>query len=195
MTTVHVHLDRLSLEHAKFAADAHPKPHKHHWAFAFAHPFLLQSPQSTPSGRRPPLLHSCPGTMSMLLSRRFSCALARAPSLVRGRPLPPCAARTTPPAPSSPPRRLMSSSSAGWQHSSHRPPPPPPPPPHPGADKVLGHMVILLTILPLGWPKAECLNRYLNFLFIFKYRQRLLCKQSLAAKKLPDPAKDVTVVC
>lgn len=71
----------------------------------------------------------------MLLSRRFSCALARAPSLVRGRPLPPCAARTTPPAPSSPPRRLMSSSSAGWQHSSHRPPPPPPPPPHPGADK------------------------------------------------------------
>ncbi|XP_066388094.1 guanylate kinase 2, chloroplastic/mitochondrial isoform X2 [Miscanthus floridulus] len=75
----------------------------------------------------------------MLLSRRFSCALARAPSLVRGRPLPlaPPAPPLRPPAPRPPPRCLMSSSSAGWQHSSHRPPPPPPPPPPPhlGADK------------------------------------------------------------
>ncbi|CAN6301088.1 unnamed protein product [Urochloa humidicola] len=70
----------------------------------------------------------------MLLSRRFSSALARAPSLIRGRPLPPRAAPATPPAFRPPPRRLMSSSSsAGWQHASR--PPPPPPPPHSGAEK------------------------------------------------------------
>lgn len=66
----------------------------------------------------------------MLLSRRFSSALARPHFLARV-PLPPRAAPATPPAPRPPPRRLMSSSSSGWHHSS-RPPPPPPPS---GADK------------------------------------------------------------
>uniref|UniRef100_A0A0E0GLP2 guanylate kinase n=1 Tax=Oryza nivara TaxID=4536 RepID=A0A0E0GLP2_ORYNI len=64
----------------------------------------------------------------MLLTRRFSSALARSPLLPRSLP-PPRAVPATPPAPRPPPRRLMSSSS-GWHHSS-RPPPPPPS----GADK------------------------------------------------------------
>uniref|UniRef100_A0ACD5YLJ8 Uncharacterized protein n=1 Tax=Avena sativa TaxID=4498 RepID=A0ACD5YLJ8_AVESA len=64
----------------------------------------------------------------MLLSRRFSSALARSPFLARC-PLPPRAVPAAPPASRAPSRRLMSSSSSGWHHSSHPPPPPPPPPP------------------------------------------------------------------
>ncbi|XP_047064844.1 guanylate kinase 2, chloroplastic/mitochondrial-like [Lolium rigidum] len=65
----------------------------------------------------------------MLLSRRFSSALARSPFLARC-PLPP----RPPPTSRTLPRRLMSSSSSGWHHSSH-PPPPPPPPPRSFSDK------------------------------------------------------------
>ena len=96
----------------------------------------------------PPPSHSSAGsrTFSMLLSRRFSCALARAPSLVRGRPLRPLAAPATPPASRPPPRRLMSSS-AGWQHASR---PPPPPPPHPGAEKVPDNTLTLCFSAPIS---------------------------------------------
>ena len=115
---------------------------------AIGHPFLLQI--SNPrTHRSPPPSHSsaCSRTFSMLLSRRFSWALARAPSLVRGRPLRPLAAPATPPASRPPPRRLMSSSSAGWQHASR---PPPPPPPHPGAEKVPDNTLTLCFSAPIS---------------------------------------------
>ena len=109
-----------------------------------------KSPIPAPTAdRSPPPSHSSAGsrTFSMLLSRRFSCALARAPSLVRGRPLRPLAAPATPPASRPPPRRLMSSSSAGWQHASR---PPPPPPPHPGAEKVPDNTLTLCFSAPIS---------------------------------------------
>uniref|UniRef100_A0A453I737 Uncharacterized protein n=1 Tax=Aegilops tauschii subsp. strangulata TaxID=200361 RepID=A0A453I737_AEGTS len=84
--------------------------------FQSSNPHILRPSPHPPSSRR--------ATFPMLLSRRFSSALARSAFLARC-PLPPRA----PPPPRPLPRRLMSSSSSGWHHSSRLPPPPPPPPP------------------------------------------------------------------
>jgi len=139
----------LSLEHAMLTARATPqKPLKPPLPSAILS--YSKSPIPAPTAdRSPPPSHSSAGsrTFSMLLSRRFSCALARAPSLVRGRPLQPLAAPAAPPASRPPPRRLMSSSSAGWQHASR---PPPPPPPHPGAEKVPDNTLTLCFSAPIS---------------------------------------------
>jgi hypothetical protein len=153
-----------SLEHAILTAEKPsktsqtPLPSSHRPSFPNSFPTLQSAPHPPAAAtRQQPTLHqagttphpSPSRTFSMLLSRRFSCALARAPSLVRGRPLPPRATPVSAPASRLPPGRLMSSSSAGWQQAS-RPPPPPPPPPHPGAEKVLENTLTLCLSAPIS---------------------------------------------